>query len=134
MGAPMTIVGAIIGSLVCGASGYFAGYMKGASKWFDEIEDRQTATILNNAPRALSGAASKPSMRRYAEIPRRDFTLNLTATCKDASSISRSITEYSQRQRRATRAAWAKRLQDARIVVSVGGCVYAPLPGKKHRM
>jgi hypothetical protein len=25
-------------------------------------------------------------------------------------------------------------LQDARIVVSVGGCVYAPLPGKKHRM
>ena len=44
----MTIVGAIIGSLVCGASGYFAGYMKGASKWFDEIENREATTILNN--------------------------------------------------------------------------------------
>jgi hypothetical protein len=49
MGSPMTLVGAIIGSLVCGASGYAAGYMKGAAKWFDEIEDRQTATILNIA-------------------------------------------------------------------------------------
>ena len=48
MGSPMTIVGAIIGSWVCGASGYFAGYMKGASKWFDEIENREATTILNN--------------------------------------------------------------------------------------
>ena len=48
MGSPMTIVGALIGSLVCGASGYLAGYMKSASKWFDEIEDREVTTILNN--------------------------------------------------------------------------------------
>ena len=37
----MTIVGALIGSLVCGASGYLAGYMKGASKWFDEIAEQR---------------------------------------------------------------------------------------------
>jgi hypothetical protein len=48
MGSPMNIVDALIGSLVCGASGYLAGYMKGASKWLDEIEDREVTTILNN--------------------------------------------------------------------------------------
>jgi hypothetical protein len=51
----MTIVGAIIGSLVCGASGYFASYMKGASKSFDEIEDRQTLPILNVVAARTSG-------------------------------------------------------------------------------
>jgi hypothetical protein len=45
----MTLVGAIIGSLVCGASGYAAGYMKGAAKWFDEIEDRQTVPIWDRS-------------------------------------------------------------------------------------
>jgi hypothetical protein len=32
MGSPMTIVSALIGSLMFGASGYFAGHMMGASK------------------------------------------------------------------------------------------------------
>ena len=32
-----------------GTSGYFAAYIKGAAKRFDEIEDSQTATILNIA-------------------------------------------------------------------------------------
>jgi hypothetical protein len=45
----MTIVSAVIGSLMFGASGYFAGYMMGASKYVDEIEDRQTAAIQNTA-------------------------------------------------------------------------------------
>ena len=45
----MTLVGAVIGSLVCGTSGYFAAYIKGAAKRFDEIEDSQTAAILNIA-------------------------------------------------------------------------------------
>jgi len=34
---------------VCGTSGYFAAYIKGAAKRFDEIEDSQTAAILNIA-------------------------------------------------------------------------------------
>jgi hypothetical protein len=49
------VVGAIIGSLVCGTSGYFAGYMKGASKWFDEIENREAATVLNIAAARTGG-------------------------------------------------------------------------------
>jgi hypothetical protein len=51
----MTIVGALISTLVCGASGYFAGYMKGASKSFDEIEDRQTLPIPNIVAVRTSG-------------------------------------------------------------------------------
>jgi hypothetical protein len=45
----MTIVGALFGCLVFGASGYFAGYRMGVSKWVDEVEDRQTAATQNTA-------------------------------------------------------------------------------------
>ena len=48
MGSPMTIVGALIGSLVW-RLGLFSRLHEGrASKWFDEIEDREVTTILNN--------------------------------------------------------------------------------------
>ena len=52
MGSAITMVGAIIGSLVCGSSCYFAGYTKGASEWFDEIEDHEATTILTTSRRA----------------------------------------------------------------------------------
>ena len=71
MGSPMTIVGAIIGSLVCGASGYFAGYVKGACKSFDEIEDRQTLPILNVVAARTSGNVVNLKERAMAVRTRR---------------------------------------------------------------
>jgi hypothetical protein len=70
----MTLVGAVIGSLVCGTSGYFAGYMKGAAKWFDEIEDRQTATILNIAVERTSGNVVNFNVRAIAIKARRSLS------------------------------------------------------------
>jgi hypothetical protein len=72
MGSAMTLVGAIIGSLVCGASGYVAGYIKGGAKWFDEIEDRQTATILNIAAEHTSGNVVNFNERAIAIRARRN--------------------------------------------------------------
>ena len=65
----MTIVGAIIGSLVCGASGYFAGYMNGASKWFDEIENREATTILNNVTARTTVVALGANMNIFLGCP-----------------------------------------------------------------
>jgi hypothetical protein len=49
-------------------SGYFAAYIKGAAKLFDEIEDSQTATILNIAVERTSSMNEAIAIKAHRSL------------------------------------------------------------------